>query len=227
MDLARPDDEDQERISTLREDVENDLDEILSPRSSSESKTIALRRLEVLIGSACVKSSSQTSPFSDMGNLMRLQDGFECNSCSLGYQRPVARLELLAGLTKPGVDDEHYFTVKEIATQIVLSLSIIQGIALNHPRSKRWLGRIKPLEIFVDLLLASRHVSPTISASTSSSGSPKSGPSPDPSLTSTILDTILCILVDSTPALRAFEQCNGVQAIVKILKRAGTPREVR
>ena len=28
MDLARPDDEDQERISTLREDVENDLDEV-------------------------------------------------------------------------------------------------------------------------------------------------------------------------------------------------------
>lgn len=74
----------------------------------------------------------------------------------------------------------------------------------------------------MDLLLASRHVSTSLPGS---AGSPKSVSSP--SLTSTILDTILCILVDSTPALRAFEQSNGVQAIVKILKRAGSPREVR
>lgn len=33
--------------------------------------------------------------------------------------------------------------------------------------------------------------------------------------------------MDSTTALRTFEQANGVQAVVKILKRAGTPREVR
>ncbi|KAJ3985733.1 cell division control protein 14, SIN component-domain-containing protein [Lentinula detonsa] len=57
-------------------------------------------------------------------------------------------------------------------------------------------------------------------------GSSKQSGTPS-NLTSTILDTMLCILVDSTPALRAFEQCNGVQAIVKILKRAGSPREVR
>jgi hypothetical protein len=46
-------------------------------------------------------------------------------------------------------------------------------------------------------------------------------------LASVILDTLLCILVDSSPALRVFEACHGVHAVVKILKRAGTPREVR
>jgi len=46
-------------------------------------------------------------------------------------------------------------------------------------------------------------------------------------LSSVVLDTLLCVLVDSSPALRAFEESNGVQAVVKILKRAGTPREVR
>lgn len=46
-------------------------------------------------------------------------------------------------------------------------------------------------------------------------------------LSSVVLDTVLCILVDSSPALRAFEESKGVQAVVKILKRAGTPREVR
>jgi hypothetical protein len=46
-------------------------------------------------------------------------------------------------------------------------------------------------------------------------------------LSSVVLDTLLCILVDSSPALRVFEESNGVQVVVKLLKRAGTPREVR
>lgn len=46
-------------------------------------------------------------------------------------------------------------------------------------------------------------------------------------LSSAILDTLLCVLVDSSAALRTFEAVNGVQAVVKLLKRAGTPREVR
>jgi hypothetical protein len=46
-------------------------------------------------------------------------------------------------------------------------------------------------------------------------------------LSSVVLDTLLCVLVDSSSALRVFEECNGVQAVVKILKTAGTPREVR
>ena len=46
-------------------------------------------------------------------------------------------------------------------------------------------------------------------------------------LTSIVLDALLCVLVDSPTALRVFEYSNGVQAVVKILKRAGTPREVR
>jgi hypothetical protein len=46
-------------------------------------------------------------------------------------------------------------------------------------------------------------------------------------LSSTVLDTLLCVLVDSSFALRVFEECNGVQAVVKLLKTAGAPREVR
>ncbi len=46
-------------------------------------------------------------------------------------------------------------------------------------------------------------------------------------MTSIVLDTLLCILVDASASLRVFEAASGVQAIVKILKRAGTPREVR
>jgi len=66
----------------------------------------------------------------------------------------------------------------------------------------------------------------------SSVGNPVSGVPPDKTssvahLSSAILDTLLCVLVDSSAALRTFEDVNGVQAVVKLLKRAGTPREVR
>ena len=47
------------------------------------------------------------------------------------------------------------------------------------------------------------------------------------SLSSVILDTLSCILVDSSPSIRAFEDVNGVKAVVKILKRQGTSREVK
>ncbi|KAJ3847901.1 cell division control protein 14, SIN component-domain-containing protein [Lentinula lateritia] len=240
MVLDRPTN-DSERLHALEEDVGNDIHDIISPRSSGGTRTAALKRMEVLIGSACVKFTSQTPAtgnVEDLHELMRLQDGFECNLPSkllpwISLSSP--KLEYLsqssksAGIGADGLNlskDDDHCALKELTTQLCLSLSIIQGVTLNHPRSKSWLGRIKSLEILVDLLLASRHVPSNIDSPASSSNSSKRGVTP-PSLTSTILDTMLCILVDSTPALRAFEECNGVQAIVKILKRAGSPREVR
>lgn len=131
---------------------------------------------------------------------------------------------------------------KEINTlsyHVSLALSVLQGIALNHPASKSYLGRKYSLEvrraalchsqsltenihkILLDLLLASRHI-PSITPPTSASTLPAPAP-----LSSTVIDTLLCVMVDSTAALRAFEEAGGLQVIVKILKRAGTPREVR
>ena len=82
-------------------------------------------------------------------------------------------------------------------------------------------------QILIDLLLTSRRT-PIIDSSSQSNDSKSSEKSvPVIHLTSAVLDTLLCILVDSPPALRAFEEVNGVQAVVKILKRAGTLREVR
>jgi len=89
----------------------------------------------------------------------------------------------------------------------------------------------------IDLLLISRHLTPSSNslnaAGASGQGtasdherSPKSISKPVP-LASSVLDTLLCVLVDSSPALRIFEDANGVQVVVKILKRANTPREVR
>ena len=99
------------------------------------------------------------------------------------------------------------------------ALSIIQGIVLKHAPSKHFLGRRHALEIFLDLLLVSRHLPPNSDVDVTEAQTPL--------LSSVIIDTLLCILVDSSPALRAFEESSGVQVIVKLLKRGGTPKEAR
>ena len=63
--------------------------------------------------------------------------------------------------------------------------------------------------------------------STANDDQPKRKDAQPVTLATAILDTLLCIMVDSPPALRAFEEANGVRAVVRILKRAGTPRETR
>lgn len=87
--------------------------------------------------------------------------------------------------------------------------------------------------MLLDLLLASRHLSSLIPLATTMTNTPSSMRGETPTyttsipLSSIVLDTLLCVLVDSSSALRVFEECNGVQAVVKILKTAGMPREVR
>ncbi|TFY72964.1 hypothetical protein EVG20_g4 [Dentipellis fragilis] len=91
--------------------------------------------------------------------------------------------------------------------------------------------------VLIDLLLVSRHLTfGSDEANTAGTSTPpNAGTKPPPAkqdsavvpLTSAALDTLLCILVDSSPALRIFETLNGVHIVVKILKRANTPRDVR
>lgn len=134
------------------------------------------------------------------------------------------------------------FAERTLALQLTKALSLIQGIALSHDSSKSYLSRKYSLEVssfprirssyadvkqvLLELLLVSRHL--TISNESDRSSSARNHKQPtDLPLTSSVLDTLLCILVDAPSALRAFESANGVQAVVRILKRAGTPREVR
>lgn len=155
------------------------------------------------------------------------------------------------------VQDERKSEILTLSTQLLQTLSIIQGVVLTHKGSKRYLGRRYALEVssllsrstrilihatqtLLDLLLTSRHVSPVPLATATNSMSPPTSPKSGEngsrsssenvstiSLASIVLDTLLCVLVDSSPALRVFEDLKGVQLVVRILKRAGTPREVR
>jgi hypothetical protein len=87
-----------------------------------------------------------------------------------------------------------------------------------------------PVKALIDLLWVSRHCGKPESddLSTSTASSPDQKPKAvSVGLAAAVLDTLLCILVDSSSALRTFESVNGVHTVVKLLKRSNTLRDVR
>ncbi|KAF8345552.1 cell division control protein 14, SIN component-domain-containing protein [Amanita rubescens] len=192
--------------SEMQSCIQDALDELLSPRSQADAKTRALEVLERQLALACLNDSESLNQFKS------LQQWFECNiSCRLLMWISITTPKLDALISKGIVEKGRENDVSKMVSQLTLALSIIQGAALIHHGSKVYLGRKHALEILLDLLLISRHVSA----------------SSQPHLSSIVLDTLLCILVDAPNSLRSLENVNGVQLVVKILKRAGTPREVR
>ncbi|KAJ7034153.1 cell division control protein 14, SIN component-domain-containing protein [Mycena alexandri] len=219
-------------LSNLRRSLEDALDDLSSPRTSSDTKTQALRGLEKLLAAAFVPKASTE----ELDYFLALQYTFECNVPSrilAWIASATFRLDLLTD--KGAAEAEAEPEVATLSSQLTVALSIIQGVCLTHAPTKVYLGRRYALEVLLDLFLSSRHLSSTPFTSAAHVGNVSSA-SPSPAklapgaplpLASVILDTLLCILVDSSPALRVFEACHGVHAVVKILKRAGTPREVR
>ncbi|KDR84145.1 hypothetical protein GALMADRAFT_262501 [Galerina marginata CBS 339.88] len=210
----------EEVMDSMRDSVQCALDELISPRSSSKSKMKSLQTLEKILANACFNTKNDSEA---KDAFLALQYTFECNVPSHLLSSIIMSTSRLETITNRGLmEGDQVSEADELASQLALSLSLIQGIVLNHAPCKIYLGRRGALEVLLDLLLASRYLAEP--AESAESAPKSSGPLP---LTSVVLDTLLCILVDSTVALRAFEESSGVQAIVKILKRAGTPREVR
>ncbi|KXN89487.1 Cell division control protein 14, partial [Leucoagaricus sp. SymC.cos] len=193
---------------------------LCSPRTSLDVKSRALERLEKQIAASCLTADKKDESRKSWDHFLALQYTFECNVPSRFLTWISLSTTRLEQAVSKGTPDERILT-----SQLAKALCIIQGIVLSHNASKEFLSRKYSLEILLELLLASRHSS-SPSEEDRSSSARKKQPTDVP-LTSTVLDTLLCILVDSPSALRAFESAHGVQAVVKILKRAGTPREVR
>ncbi|KAJ7461939.1 cell division control protein 14, SIN component-domain-containing protein [Mycena latifolia] len=217
-----------ERLRTALEDA---LDDLSSPRTPHSTQTAALLTLERLLAAACVPSRASE----ELEYFLALQYTFECNVPSriLSWVRAATlRMEGAAAAGKDSSDSEELST---LSTQLALALSVLQGVALTHAASKRFLGRRAALETLLDLFLAARHLplpsaatSTTSASSTLDTASPPAPPSPPTTpIASSALDTLLCILVDAPRALRAFEAASGPHAVVRVLKRAATPREVR
>jgi hypothetical protein len=105
-------------------------------------------------------------------------------------------------------------------------------------RSDRGMFSFNSSQLFLDLLLLSRHVpnavtevstptTPTNSSHSTPTASKAASSSPSPILSSTIIDTLLCVLVDSPEGLRSFEEVGGLDAVVRTLKRAGVLKETK
>ena len=65
-----------------------------------------------------------------------------------------------------------------------------------------------------------------LSSSINTASNPSS-PNGTATLASSTIDTLLCVLVDAPTALRVFEEVDGVEAVVKILKRTGVAKDIR
>ncbi|GJE84460.1 CDC14-domain-containing protein [Phanerochaete sordida] len=203
--------------------IQDALDDLASFRSSAGRQGRALDTLERLLADICVPGDAKAA--AALRAFSALQETFQCNVPSRILPWIADRTLRLDALSNKGsVAPEHAPEATMISAQLMQSLNILQGVLLNHGASKHFLGRRFALEVLVDLLLVSRHVSPAPAAK-NEDGARKN--TPPVTLASAVLDTLLCIMVDSSPALRAFEEAGGVRAVVRILKRAGTPRETR
>ncbi|KAG8906998.1 hypothetical protein FRB99_005518 [Tulasnella sp. 403] len=212
------------------------LDDLSSTRSSLSRRSRALNNLERLLAELCLSPNQ-----SCMEEFLELQNSFEGNSsCVTDANFPYDLPPTSSTTILIGIQSRHVISSSnaKAASDIMIltqhtqqALSILQGVALIHRDSKTFLGRKSSIHLLLDILSISRHA-PVVPVNTSfppnatSASSDPSSNSP-PMLASAVLDTLLCVLVDCPEALRVFEEANGIEAIVKTLKRSGVAREVR
>ncbi|KAH7343596.1 cell division control protein 14, SIN component-domain-containing protein [Rhizoctonia solani] len=190
----------------------------LSYRSSRAAQLAALEHIHSLLADVCVRShDSHQRP-----RFFQQQNDFETNIVSR-----ILTSGILSASTISRIVDEIRAKASSSSTTAditSLALSALQGMALIHARSKTHLGRRLGIQTLLDLLTALRHasVNPDDPDTTLTSGVDSSDSrlamllSP---LSCSVVDTLLCLLVDSPLALRVFEECNGLEVIVRSLKK--------
>ncbi|KAF8607779.1 hypothetical protein BDV93DRAFT_519786 [Ceratobasidium sp. AG-I] len=204
-------------------DLANVLDE-LSFRSSKTAQLAALEQLHAALAEVCVGSDEQR-----LAVFLARQNDFETNIASRVLNSGIVSASTVLRVVEeirasdPRARREGG-RVSIIADVTALALSVLQGMALIHPRSKAFLGRKLGIQTLLDLLTALRHASanPDDPDATVLPGiqPPDAGLATSLSpLACSVIDTLLCLLVDSPTALRVFEQCNGLEVIVRTLKK--------
>ncbi|KAG8772413.1 hypothetical protein FRC12_003087 [Ceratobasidium sp. 428] len=205
----------------------------LSFRSSRATQLVALQHIHAILADVCVESAEPRPWSNQLAFFLSLQNDFETNIVSRilssGIVSASVALRVVDEIRVKGSSDRP--TPSTTADVTALALSALQGMAFIHPRSKTYMGRKLSIQTLLDLLTALRHAStnPDDPDATMVSGANI----PDATLTATlsplacsVIDTLLCLLVDSPSALRVFEECNGLEAIVRTLKKV-TGQQVR
>ncbi|KAI6024449.1 hypothetical protein EDC04DRAFT_2606371 [Pisolithus marmoratus] len=222
----------------MKTTIQDVLDDITSMNAPPSRRIRGLAVLEQQLALACAPNIEDDT----MNVFLELQDIFECNVPSRAIswiQTVTPHIEALGSGKSSGNKEQR--SAKRNSTLFVLnctnysrsfkaSHSIMSPVKLSLVGDTLLRFVLSYPKILTALLTTSRHT-PMIDHE-AGVDKPVTSLSPDKSssvahLSSAVLDSLLCILVDSPPALRMFEEVNGVQAVVKILKRAGTPREVR
>ncbi|KAG9123922.1 hypothetical protein FRC07_013496 [Ceratobasidium sp. 392] len=211
----------------------NVLDD-LSFRSSKATQLAALQHIHAILADVCVEQSTEPRPWSNQLPLfLSLQNDFETNIASRilssGIVSASVALRAVDEIRVKGSSDRPASSTTVDVTS--LALSALQGMALIHPRSKAYMGRKLSIQTLLDLLTALRHAStnPDDPDATVLSGVNTTDTTLAVSLSPlacSVIDTLLCLLVDSPSALRVFEECNGLDAIVRTLKKV-TGQQVR
>ncbi|KAI9447994.1 CDC14-domain-containing protein [Lactarius indigo] len=205
--------------ASVHETLQDSLDALVSARSSTSTRSRALETLERLTTRAFAAPEGSAT----LREFLSLQNTFECNVAS----RTIpwisgASLRLDALLQRGLSDGQRQAEASTLTSQLTQALSIIQGVALTHHSTKVFLGRRYPFDVLLDLLVISRHLaSPSHNPKQSAASGEEHPHNKQITLPSALPNA------DSSPSLRVFEDCSGVQTIVKLLKRAHTPRDVR
>lgn len=210
----------------LSRQISTALDDLSSSRSSFSRRQRALDQLERVVAETCAAANGDPTRF---GQFLELQDGFECNIASRLLTFITCSLPTLKACK---LEEEEDATEEERAlfSCVAQAMSLLQGVALLHAGSKAFLARKWVMELFLSLLICRQPTTPEHSLPASPTKSPRkisSIPNSAPNLAIAIIDTLLCVLVDAPLAIRAFEEVNGLEIIVKSLKRVGIPRDIR
>ncbi|CAE6537945.1 unnamed protein product [Rhizoctonia solani] len=195
-----------------------DILDDLSFRSSRAAQLAALEHIHSLLADVCVRPHDPHQ----RPRFLQQQNDFETNIVSR-----ILNSGILSASTVTRIIDEIRAKASMSSTTAdvtSLALSALQGMTLIHARSKTYLGRRLSIQTLLDLLTALRHASvnpddpdTTVMSGMDSSDSKLTGLlSP---LACSVIDTLLCLLVDSPSALRIFEECNGLEVIVRTLKK--------
>ncbi|GAB1519925.1 hypothetical protein RhiTH_002996 [Rhizoctonia solani] len=190
----------------------------LSFRSSRAAQLTALEHIHSILADVCVRTHDPHQ----RPRFLQQQNDFETNIVS----RILSSGVLSASSISRTIDEirAKTNTSSAVIDIISLALSALQGMALIHARSKTYLGRRLGIQTLLDLLTALRHasVNPDDPDTTITSGidaaDSKLAALLSP-LACSVIDTLLCLLVDSPSALRIFEACNGLEVIVRTLKK--------
>ncbi|KAH8920967.1 hypothetical protein BT69DRAFT_1351980 [Atractiella rhizophila] len=202
------------------------LSSLLSYRSlrDTEGTLKRLKQLEILVGSRIIESEQRK--LNDCTRIGEIQERWESDTVRTLLQ--LLQLWTYTSLLSFPLDAgseaseciRHFFRPIRIPKTLTfldrIALSLLQGIILFHPPSKKIFESSWAIEVLLDLVNPSAIGLPISSKSTTQTIQ-------SDEIIVSCLDVLLASLVDYSVNIRAFEKTAGLEVLVGLLKRKKTP----